>query len=65
MTNRQFNDFCPFWPEGFSGIVSRAMAENKFHQLHEHLDQTLAELKVENDPERRRFLLREMSRLLA
>jgi hypothetical protein len=41
------------------------MAENKLHQLHQQLEQALSELKLAKDPERRRFLLREMSRLLA
>jgi len=34
-------------------------------QLHQQLEQALSELKLAKDPERRRFLLREMSRLLA
>jgi hypothetical protein len=41
------------------------MAENKFEELQRQLERTLSELKASKDPERRRFLLREMSRLLA
>jgi hypothetical protein len=41
------------------------MAEKKFDELQRQLEKTLAELKASKDPERRRFLLREMSRLLA
>jgi hypothetical protein len=42
------------------GIIFPTMAENKFHQLHRQLEQALSELKLAKDPERRRFLLREM-----
>jgi len=41
------------------------MAENTFHQLQPQLEQVLPELKLSKGPERRRFLLREMSLLLA
>jgi len=41
------------------------MAEKKFDELRREREQTLAELTAENDPERRRVLLREMNRLLA
>jgi hypothetical protein len=41
------------------------MAENTFHQVQCQLEQILSELKLSKDLERRRFLLREMSRLLA
>jgi hypothetical protein len=41
------------------------MAEKKFDELQRELEQTLAKLKAEKDSERRRVLLREMSRLLA
>jgi hypothetical protein len=41
------------------------MAESKFHTGYGQLEQTHSELKLAKDPERRRFLLREMSRLLA
>ena len=41
------------------------MAENTFHQVQRQLEQILSELKLSKDSERRRFLLREVSRLLA
>jgi len=41
------------------------MAENRFDELQRDLEQTLVKLKVATEPERRRFYLREMSRLLA
>jgi hypothetical protein len=37
----------------------------KFEELQQDLEQTLAKLKAATEPERRRFYLREMSRLLA
>ena len=37
----------------------------KFEELQRDLEQTLVKLKAETEPERRRFYLREMSRLLA
>jgi hypothetical protein len=39
--------------------------KNEFHQVQRQLEQVLSELKLLKDPERRRLLLREMSRLLA
>jgi hypothetical protein len=36
----------------------------KFEELQRDLEQTLVKLKAETEPERRRFYLREMSRLL-
>ena len=41
------------------------MAENRFEELQRQLEQTVVKLKAAKDPEQRRFLLREMSRLLA
>jgi hypothetical protein len=41
------------------------MAENRFDELQRELELTLAKLKAATEPERRRFYLREMSRLLA
>jgi hypothetical protein len=44
------------------------MAENELNELAEllrELEETLVTLKVTEDPERRRLLLRKMSRLLA
>jgi hypothetical protein len=40
------------------------MDENKFDELRREIEQTLAELKAETEPERRLVLLRKMSRLL-
>jgi hypothetical protein len=40
------------------------MAENRFDELQRELELTLAKLKAATEPERRRFYLREMSRLL-
>jgi hypothetical protein len=40
------------------------MAENGFEQVRQQLEQTVAELKVNNNPARRRVLLKEMSRLV-
>jgi|HubBroStandDraft_6_1064221.scaffolds.fasta_scaffold4723760_1 hypothetical protein len=41
------------------------MTENRFEELQRDLEQTLVKLKAETEPEKRRVLLREMSRLLA
>jgi hypothetical protein len=41
------------------------MAEKTFDELRRELEQTLVKLKAATEPERRRVLLREMSRLLA
>ena len=41
------------------------MTENRFEELQRDLEQTLVKLKAETEPEPRRVLLREMSRLLA
>jgi hypothetical protein len=40
------------------------MAHDGFNEVHEQLEAAASELKTANDPERRRILLREMSRLL-
>jgi hypothetical protein len=37
----------------------------KFDELQRELEQTLAKLKAEKDPEQRRILLHELNRLLA
>jgi hypothetical protein len=44
---------------------SLKMATEKFDELQRELEQTLAKLKAEKEPELRRILLREMNRLLA
>ena len=41
------------------------MTENRFEELRRDLEQILVKLKAETATERRRVLLREMSRLLA
>jgi hypothetical protein len=41
------------------------MAKDDFGKIQGHLEAITAELKSANDPERRRKLLREMSRLVA
>jgi hypothetical protein len=41
------------------------MSEDRFNRGCDQLERTLGELKLAKDPEQRRFLLREMSRLLA
>jgi hypothetical protein len=41
------------------------MTDNRFEELQRDLEQILVKLKAETEPERRRFYLREMSRLLA
>ena len=41
------------------------MTDNRFEELQRDLEQTLVKLKAETEPEQRRVLLREMSRLLA
>jgi hypothetical protein len=41
------------------------MDTKKFDELQRELEETLAKLKAEKEPELRRILLREMSRLLA
>jgi hypothetical protein len=41
------------------------LVEKKFEELRQELELTLAKLKAATEPERRRVLLREMSRLLA
>ena len=49
-------------------MISFCMAENKLNELAELLrepEQTLLTLKATEDPERRRLLLRKMSRLFA
>jgi hypothetical protein len=46
-------------------MIPPAMAENTFHQVQLQLEQILSVLKPSKDLERRRFLLREMSLLLA
>jgi hypothetical protein len=47
------------------GIISLKMDTKKFDELQRELEETLAKLKAEKEPELRRILLREMSRLLA
>ena len=41
------------------------MAKDDFAEIHRQLEATTSELKTATDPERRRTLLREMSRLIA
>jgi hypothetical protein len=41
------------------------MADDGFNEVQQQLEVAASELKTANDPERRRILLREMSRLLA
>ena len=41
------------------------MADDGFNEVQQQLEAAASELKTANDPERRRILLREMSRLLA
>jgi erythromycin esterase-like protein len=41
------------------------MAKDDFAEVQRKLEATASELKTANDPERRRALLREMSRLVA
>ena len=41
------------------------MADDGFNEVQQQLEAAASELKTVNDPERRRILLREMSRLLA
>jgi len=41
------------------------MANDDFAKVQQQLETAASELKTANDPERRRILLREMSRLLA
>ena len=41
------------------------MADDGFNEVQQQLETAASELKTANDPERRRILLREMSRLLA
>jgi len=41
------------------------MADDSFKEVQQQLETAASELKTANDPERRRTLLREMSRLLA
>jgi hypothetical protein len=40
------------------------MADDGFNEVQKQLEAAASELKTANDPERRRILLREMSRLL-
>jgi hypothetical protein len=40
------------------------MAHDGFNEVQQQLEAAASELKTANDPERRRILLREMSRLL-
>jgi hypothetical protein len=40
------------------------MADDGFNEVQQQLEAAASELKTANDPERRRTLLREMSRLL-
>jgi hypothetical protein len=47
------------------GIISLKMDTKKFDELQRELEETLAKLKAEKEPELRRILLREMNRLLA
>jgi hypothetical protein len=41
------------------------MAKDDFAEVQRKLEETASELKTANDPDRRRTLLREMSRLVA
>jgi hypothetical protein len=41
------------------------MTDDGFNEVQQQLEAATSELKTANDPERRRILLREMSRLLA
>ena len=47
------------------GIIPLKMDTKKFDELQRELEETLAKLKAEKEPELRLILLREMNRLLA
>jgi hypothetical protein len=52
-------------PQWILNWHSSIMADDGFNEVQEQLEAAASELKTANDPDRRRMLLREMSRLLA